>query len=262
MKLKIEDILEKAIEQMRQGKDIEEILKEYPDFAEELSALLLIARRMNKMPKPAPEEDSIARTIIQAKAILEKEKRVPFFKRFFILQPTFIRAFAIVLLIIAIIGGSLSISARSMPGELLYPVKRFSERIYYALTFDKDGRIELHIKFADRRAGELSYTFNRNKRVDERLLNSMLEETELAYNLIESVNEEKAFKLYKNIADINDAQIKILKDIKNFACVCDTVLINRALDICQKRCRCLENRLKSGDNVSPCPECGDSCTCW
>ncbi len=262
MKLKIEDILDRAIEQIRQGKDIEEILKEYPDYAEELSALLLIARRMNKMPRPLPEQDSIARAIIQAKTIYEKEEKLPFFKRFFVFQPTFIRAFAIVLLIIAIIGGGLSISARSMPGELLYPVKRFSEKIYYALTIEKEGRVELHIKFADRRAGELSYTFNRDKKVDERLLNSMLEQTERAYRLIESVYEEKAFKLYKHIADINDAQIKILKDIKTIACACDTVLINRALDICQKRCQCLENRLKSGDKVSPCPECGDSCTCW
>lgn len=262
MKLKIEDILDRAIEQIRQGKDIEGILKEYPDFAAELSVLLLLAREMNKIPKPVPEEDSISRAIIQAKAILEKERNLPFFKRFFMFQPTFIRAFTIVLLIITIIGGGLSFSARSMPGDIFYPVKRFSEKIYYALTFDRDGRVELHIKFADRRAGELSYIFTRNKRVDEVLLNSMLEETELAYNLIESTNTEKAFKLFKRIADINDAQIRILKDIKNIACACDTVLINQALDKCQKRCRCLENRLKSGEKVSPCPECGDSCTCW
>lgn len=262
MKLKIEEILDKTIEEIRQGKDIEDVLEKYPEFAEELKTLLLIAKDMEKVPKPMPSDDAIKKTIYQARTLYEKEQKVWSFKKLFIFQPAFVRALAIVIFIILIISSGLSFSARTIPGDALYPIKRFSERVYYGLVLSRDGKVKLRIRFADRRAEELVYTFNKNKRIDEKLLNSMLDETENAYKLTESLSEEKAFKLFKKIAEINNAQMDILKNIKQDACACDTNLINQALDVCHRRCQCLENRLKQKDKILPCPDCGDSCTCW
>ncbi|HEV8632776.1 MAG TPA: DUF5667 domain-containing protein, partial [Chloroflexota bacterium] len=52
-------------------------------------------------------------------------------------------------------GGTVAVSADSLPGDALYPAKIAAERVQLATTRDEAGRARLHIAFADRRLSEL-----------------------------------------------------------------------------------------------------------
>ncbi len=262
MKLKIEEILDQLLKEIKDGRDVDEKIKEYPEYGDELRELLQITKQFKELPDVEPDGIAIVRTISKAKEIFYKRQRISLFKRFFAVQPALIKVFAVIIIIVLIGGAGLLFSSRSMPGELLYPVKRFSERIQYSLTSSPEGKTVLHIKFAEQRAAELMYTFNKNKKIDEGLLRVMLNEVEDAFNHSQSLSEDRTLIMLKRIATINEAQMEILKTIKQNVCACDTILINQALDKCNQRCRCLESRLNSKDIRSPCPYCNDSCTCW
>jgi hypothetical protein len=52
-------------------------------------------------------------------------------------------------------GGTVAVSADSLPGDVLYPAKIAAEQVYLATTRDEAERARLHIEFADRRLTEL-----------------------------------------------------------------------------------------------------------
>lgn len=58
------------------------------------------------------------------------------------------------------------VSASSLPGEPLYPVKRLNERIALAMEFDSAGREALRSDFSERRALELAQTVAGNGEKD------------------------------------------------------------------------------------------------
>ncbi|MGB9722151.1 MAG: DUF5667 domain-containing protein [bacterium] len=262
MKSRIEEVFDELFRGLASGKDIGELLKEYPEYAEELRPLLEMALRIKELPKPEPEEKAVLETIHKVKEVLYREKKVPIFKKIFIFQPTLIRVFALIILIVIISGTGLLFSSRSMPNEILYPAKRLTEKIQYSLTFNQQGKVELHIRFAERRADELMFVFNKNKKINEDLLSAMLNETENAFHFAEVLGGDRTYNLLKRIAEINQEQISILEGIKNRACPCDTILLNQALDKCKERCQCIEYRLNRRVNQRSCPSCSDSCTCW
>ncbi|MEO0143010.1 MAG: DUF5667 domain-containing protein [candidate division WOR-3 bacterium] len=262
MKLKVEEVLDQLLKDMAKGRDVNDKIKEYPEYEDELRELLQIAKEFTELPRVEPDERAITRTVSEAREIFYKREKLPLLNRFFVLQPALSRVFAVIIIAILVFGSGLLFSSRSMPGDVLYPFKRFSEKIQYSLTLNLEGKTALHIKFADRRKEELVYSFNKNRKIDETILITMLGETENAYNLSQSLNEDRTLTMLKRIAEVNEAQMEILKNIKPNACACDTVLINQALEKCNQRCRCLEERLNSKSIKSTCPYCGDSCTCW
>jgi hypothetical protein len=259
MKLKIEDIFDQMISEIGKGKDIDKILREYPDFAQELKPLLSMVREFNSLGRPLPDEDVIKKTIIKAKEVLKEEPKYLPFRYLF--KPALVRALAVIVLVIIIGTGGLLFSSRSMPDDALYPVKIFSEKIQDRFTPSNDAKAELHIRFAHRRTDELSYIFNKKKTIDKNLLQSMLNETEQAFHCIELLKEDRTANLLKRLAQTNQFQKDMLSNIKNNACACDTGLLNQALNMCEKRHSYLEHRLNP-DSESPCPCDKDSCTCW
>uniref|UniRef100_A0A7V0Z438 DUF5667 domain-containing protein n=1 Tax=candidate division WOR-3 bacterium TaxID=2052148 RepID=A0A7V0Z438_UNCW3 len=261
MKLKIEDIFDQMISEIHKGKDIDRILKEYPDFAQELKPLLSMVRELNSLDRPLPDENKIKKTIIKAKEVLKKETHYSPFKYLFIFQPALVRALVVIVLIIIIGTSGLLFSSRSMPDDALYPVKIFSEKIQDRFTPSNDVKAELHIRFAHRRTDELLYIFNKKKTIDKNLLQSMLNETKQAFHCIELLKEDRAENLLKILAQTNQFQKDMLSNIKNNACACDTGLLNQALNMYERRHSYLEYRLNP-DSISPCPCDKDSCTCW
>jgi hypothetical protein len=69
-----------------------------------------------------------------------------------ILRPALAAAAVLVL----VFAGATSAAASSLPGDPLYAVKRTSEDVQLALTFDEVARMELLARFADRRLEELA----------------------------------------------------------------------------------------------------------
>jgi len=89
---------------------------------------------------------------LMSEAVIVLGKRTPRAPWFTLLRPA-LAAAAIALLILA---GATSASASSLPGDPLYGVKRASEDVRLALTFDDVARMQLLSELADRRLAELA----------------------------------------------------------------------------------------------------------
>jgi len=71
--------------------------------------------------------------------------------------PTMLRpAFAVAALLVLVLAGATSAAASSLPGDPLYAVKRASEDVRLALTFDDVARTQLLSELTDRRLEELA----------------------------------------------------------------------------------------------------------
>src|SRR4029077_15086649 len=71
-------------------------------------------------------------------------------------QPWLRPAFAVAAVLILALAGAASAAASSLPGDPLYGLKRTTEDVQLALTFDDLGRMQLLSDLADRRLAELA----------------------------------------------------------------------------------------------------------
>lgn len=65
-------------------------------------------------------------------------------------------ALAAAAILVLVLAGATNAAASSLPGDPLYAVKRTSEDVQLALTFDEVARMQLLARFADRRLEELA----------------------------------------------------------------------------------------------------------
>ena len=65
-------------------------------------------------------------------------------------------AFATAAVLVLAVAGATTAAASSLPGQPLYAVKRLSENVHVALTFDDVARLRLLSELADRRLDELA----------------------------------------------------------------------------------------------------------
>ena len=85
-------------------------------------------------------------------------------------QPRWITVAAVAFVLLVAIGGTAAASTGSMPGDLLYPVKRVTEEVQLAFTFTNLGKAEAYARMADRRIEEIVYMANENDTEEIELL--------------------------------------------------------------------------------------------
>src|SRR5436853_4698152 len=69
-------------------------------------------------------------------------------------------ALAAAAILVLVLAGATSAAASSLPGDPLYGVKRASEDVQLALTFDDEARMQLLSDLTDRRLAELAEIAN------------------------------------------------------------------------------------------------------
>lgn len=255
MKSKIDEIFNHLLEEVKKGRSIKDCLKDYPDLVDELEPLLKLAVDIEDLPKPELDPIAIKATINSIREIISQRqsKRKLSFGRIFSFRPVFARVAAILLLLIITAWTTVSLSANSLPGELFYPVKLFSEKVRYFLTFSPAGKAELHVVFADKRTNEFVLTFKEGDEINRDLLDSMLKEIELAVRCTRSVSVEHSAKIMEKIGRCNAYQMTVLQNTQLLICDCDTGIINNAINICSERIKCID--------CNVCPDSTDDHNC-
>ena len=246
MKLKIDEILDLLLKEMQKGKSIEDCLNEYPEFADELEPLLRLANKIEDLPKPEIKPEAVAAMLIKIGKMVAEERKIKkrfSFRNIFSLQPVIVRAIAAVLLIIFIGWAGLSFSAKSKPGDFLYSVKLFTEKVQYILTIDSEGKAELRLVFADKRTKELISSFKESEELNKELLSAMLNEAQLALKDSELLSPECSIKLVEKLKKCNCHQREVLEKIKLLVCSYDTAVINEAINLCIEQQHCIECKL-------------------
>ena len=250
MKAKIDEILDKLIAEVRQGKSPDDCLREYPEHADELRPLLYLASTIDALPRPEPAAEAAEAAIGKIRASLKKTDtpKALSLRRVFVLRPVVVRILAVVFLVLALGATTVMLSANSLPGDMLYPVKTLTERVQLFLTIDTEGKARLHVIFADKRTHEFEALLKPGTRINQDLLAEMLHETELAIECAGLLDKEVAVRIIEQIEKCNNHQMAVLESTRDCACDIDLALIEEAINKCLKQHECID--CMKGDNGS------------
>jgi hypothetical protein len=178
MKSDFELILEECLAQMRSGKTLEECLSTHPDQAKKLRPLLQAAAHVWEIPIPRarPEAVQAGRERLLAganrrnlspspvspgkfarytKRALGAFQIILFGQKRTSLSLAFRMAAILAIALLATGGITVNVSARSLPGDKLYGVKRTWESVRLSLTPNQQGRQQLQQRFAAERREEI-----------------------------------------------------------------------------------------------------------
>jgi len=154
---KLNEIFDRCFEGLLSGSlTLDECLKQYPEYAHELEALLQTALSVEKAAAitPSPEIKAHIRYHLQLRmAHVGKAHRAAFRSW----QPRWAIAVMAVLLILLLGSSTVFAAGGSMPGSPLYPVKIATEDVRLSLTSSPVSKAELYATYADRRVVELGY---------------------------------------------------------------------------------------------------------
>ncbi|MBI4201578.1 MAG: hypothetical protein HY532_00490 [Chloroflexi bacterium] len=152
---------------LRQEEAVEACLQDYPEYAEELGAVLRLAVASQKaaLYTPSPSTKAAARAVLH-RAIQEREARLRLRGPWYTLRAYMTRmmasrgvamaaATAAVFMVMASTG-AVAASSNSEPGEVLYPIKRTVERARLVVARDPQTKAQLYMAFADRRLEEIA----------------------------------------------------------------------------------------------------------
>ncbi len=150
-----ERILDDCVARLRAGQDLEECLKSYPAQAKQLKPLLLVAARLQNIPIPQERPEAVragqARLLTaQAAAFGRPIGRQG---RGAIWALRFALTLIIVLLITTVM--TLNVSAKSIPGDPLYGIKRTIENTQLILTINPETKERLENEYSHNRFEEM-----------------------------------------------------------------------------------------------------------
>lgn len=240
MRENIEDILDFCLEDLKKGISQEECLAKYKEYAEELKPLLKIIFGLESLPKVEPSTTALYEALVKVGRYLPQSKSKITWPRWnlnLVFNPryAFARAIAIILLFSFISWSTLTVSANSIPGEMLYPIKLFTEKIRFILTLNPEDKAELRLTFADKRTKELISRLKKDGVLDKELLKIMLEEAKLALDNIEYIPQERKPVFYDKVRHFNLFQKEILERIRPEIQEKDAQYVDRAIEHCGRR---------------------------
>jgi hypothetical protein len=240
MNKELEKILDVCLEEMKRGKSIEDCLETYPQHKEELESLLRMAMTVEEIPAPEPRTEAIDAMLIRmGEAIVERSEKRPLvervFGRPFIGRPAVVKVLASVLVVVIAVWSMGMVSSRSIPGDMLYPIKTASEKVRFVLTRSTEGKVELRLVYADRRLEELIKVVGRRGQLDESVLRALLRETEQVLDEAQTIDERRFLLLLAQLDHFNNCTKDVLEQIKPHLSEHECGVIDNALKVCHKR---------------------------
>lgn len=235
----VEDILDSCLEAQRRGEDPEAVLGAHPEWAGEVRPLLALAQELERLPAPQPSAEGLARAF--ARLAAEAAPR----RRFFLLRRGWLAAAAALIAILAC-WGIVNSSFAAVPGDLLYPVKRFRERVSYVLTLGPEGKANLHLAFSDERLKEAVRKYQRGRGIDEGLLRAMLASSAAALERAEALPTTARAVFLQKVACSCQFQCRVLGELERSARGEELAAVRPFLEVCHARCRCMEDATACG----------------
>ncbi|MBI1793469.1 MAG: hypothetical protein HYR70_04685 [Chloroflexi bacterium] len=157
MNNKLFEALENCLQALEQGQNIDAVLAQYPDLAQQLRPMLeasLQARTMSGEAVPGDVQRRARARLLQRAAEMREAKRAP--------RRRMIPAFSRLAITLGLAGalflsstGLVSASSGALPGDQLYPVKRTWEDVRLLFVFSPQGRDILESQYEQERLDEI-----------------------------------------------------------------------------------------------------------
>ncbi len=245
MNKQLKEILDSCLEEVKRGKSIEDCLKPYPQHANKLESLLRMAVMVEEMPKAEPSKEAVDVMLLRMGEALAEEsgrKRVfgGVFRQPFFSRPVLVKALATVLVTVIAVWSMGMVSSRSIPGELLYPIKTSSEKLKFVLTRSAEGKVGLRLEFADRRLEEVIKVIDKRGYLSEAALHALLKETEHALDEAQPMDKEEFNLFLSRLHNFNSYTEDVLEQMKLRLAEDECRIVDEAISICQHRSRCMK----------------------
>lgn len=257
-----EELLDQAWERLRSGQ-----VNRPPEEAE-LEPLLKIAQRIQEMAGE-PSQRFVTRlenVLLQRSESLRRKAR-PSIREWAKKQLDSISysprvkglAFGLAMLLaLFLLGGGTTVAAQSsLPGDLLYPVKRATERLSFLVARGPVERADLHLELAGKRTEELEIITYRNRGIEEGLVEDMTLETERALAEVEEVPERKQEPLFLKLMELTARQQEVLRRVYGQVPEQAQPAIERAMEASQRgherAAQAVEKEEKEQREITPTP---------
>jgi hypothetical protein len=215
-----ESIVDGCLKDIAAGRETSDsCLQRYPAQAARLAPLLEVAERLRQMPaapclpldKRRVQESRYLKRAAQLHSRATRRAAAPqrgMWRRGW--MPV-IAAFLICLILVS----AITAAPGSMPGDVLYPVKRVTEQVRLALTSEPQ-QAALHLNLAQERLAELRALAARHE-VPASLLAEISAETTLVVQQIPSLPPEQQQALLTHLTEFNDQNLQVLQSVAAFA---------------------------------------------
>ena len=219
MKRTPEELLDICLEMASRGEDWKEFLLAYPDCSQEVEKLLILARDVQEASGPvgvtAPGASEALLRLRRELSRREMQKEETAHRKLGWLWGSAWTKAAVAGLFLLMLGASsVELSARTMPGNFLYPIKILTERVRFALTSDPQERVELRLTFSERRLSEIVKTLQEGRGADKELVSAMLNEAKAALTTAEKLPETQAAAYMSRIASLEKQQKERLHSVE------------------------------------------------
>jgi len=245
------------------GKTPEEALRQYPDVADDIRPLLATACELQKLPGPSASVSALIRTMTKLSVqqagteTIAQRRKITLFSR-----PVLVRV-AAVILIVSIAGWTtVASSAQALPGDLLYPIKLFSERVRFFLAVRQENKAQLCIVFAEERVKELVKRHSEGGGLNKRLLAAMLNEAKMALDASIELPEVSRGLLNSRVASLSQFQKYTLEQLEKRASPKEKQDLKTYLDICCLRCCWMQERIGGSEPDLAKPQSEQRQGCW
>ncbi len=240
MKKPIEEALDICLQKIREGRPLEEVMKQFPDYAGELKELLAIAKNIKDTPPPEPSEEGVTSCLVKLGQALQSQRqkpgkaRLPRYLHFPF--PVWARASVFAVIVVFISWGAVNLSANSVPGDFLYPIKFVTERAKFYLTANPTGKVELRITYSDERMQELVRNLDKRGELSTDLLKAMLDEATLALEDISRLPERERQVYFSKLEYLHEYQKDVLENLRpGVASPQQKEELDNAIQLCQNR---------------------------
>jgi hypothetical protein len=218
MKRTPEELLEICLVMASRGEDWKAFLMAYPDCLQEVEKLVLLAHEVRETSGPAeasvPGSSAALLRLGRELARRELQKEETAYRKWGWLWGSAWAKAAFAGIVMLVLGASsVELSARTVPGNFLYPIKILTERVHFVLTSDPEERVELRLTFSERRLSEVVKTLKEGKGADRELVSAMLEEARAAIADTAKLPETMSTAYKARIASLEEVQKNRLRGI-------------------------------------------------
>jgi hypothetical protein len=205
-------ILDRCLADTAAGREtIDTCQRRYPAPGGQLAALLQVAEQIREAPPLAPlplDKRRVLESRLLRRAGQLRSKPAfpsPVWRRRVVL------AAASIVVVFLLLGSAVSVSAASVPGDILYPVKRVTEQMRLTLA-SQQQRVNLYLEFAGRRLQEMRVVRDRGE-VSTDLLAEITGDTALALEQMPALPQPARQALLISLAGFEEEQLQVLEDM-------------------------------------------------
>ena len=160
-------IFEECLRQIRGGVPLDQVLKAYPRYEARLRPLLetaVLASSLNSAPTiPASARAKSKNAFLEALA--SAPRAVPWYSPAVLLRSAWSTAVFLFILTAGLVWTGL-VSAESLPGDSLYPLKITAERTRLLIASNPSQRLQLENEYDQERADEVEALFGQNRHTE------------------------------------------------------------------------------------------------